>query len=445
MREAIDADFSTSSRRLTMKLHIYFDGNNQPPTEINDNNYLIDCYWLEEGTAESANPLGAIAANELSFSLHNKDGIFNPTNKSSIYYGKMKLGVKVELFIKPLDRQEEVDWLQLGVYFISSWQSTVTGSSAVVQAYDKLQDVFTNPTPNYPITLNTNFHDMFIQVFQRLGYSISILAPFEETIAYAFVEDEPIKFLQEMMQGAIAICTCNKQGEIEIIPMSGVSEEIRLTLRDTDQIKDIYAQQTATKSYNGIELTYALPQVIPNTTLLDLSSIIVPTGNYNTPELLFSEGPMYNVSAIKIQSSPETIQFNGYVATPWKIKMDLFNPLEPIDSSILIEGAIVNYVNTLLSDVANNLLKISNRYVQNEVYANKYKNTLKAFILHDAPILEASIRGNPLLNIGDRVRLVSARYNLDFTGILLRMDYAYTGGLSCKITVLNADIFREVT
>ena len=60
------------------------------------------------------------------------------------------------------------------------------------------------------------------------------------------------------------------------------------------------------------------------------------------------------------------------------------------------------------------------------------------------PVLNATIRGNPNLQIGDKVRLISTRYGIDFTGILMKQQFDYDGGLSCDITLLNATLVEVV-
>lgn len=63
MRPLVDADFNAASREISMRLDIYLD---ETPLEVTKQNYLIDSSWLEEGSADSSNPFGAVSSNELS-------------------------------------------------------------------------------------------------------------------------------------------------------------------------------------------------------------------------------------------------------------------------------------------------------------------------------------------------------------------------------------------
>ena len=67
---------------------------------------------------------------------------------------------------------------------------------------------------------------------------------------------------------------------------------------------------------------------------------------------------------------------------------------------------------------------------------------LEAFVNSDMPTLTLQVRGNPLLNIGEKLRVQSDKYNLDFTGIIQRINYRYEGFLSCEITLLNSSILE---
>ena len=111
-------------------------------------------------------------------------------------------------------------------------------------------------------------------------------------------------------------------------------------------------------------------------------------------------------------------------------------------SDLAVYGIAVDFVQSILTDSTPNVLKVTNRYIQTTDYAKQYKAMLDACISSDMPTLTLQVRGNPLLNIGDKIRVQSAKYNLDFTGILQRVKYNYIGSLSCEITLLNSDILE---
>ena len=153
MRAATDADFNQMGRYLSIKLAIYFDGLAADPLTVVKSQYLMDASWLEEGSADSSSLFGTVSSNELTFRLLNKDGMFSPTNAAGPYYGKIKAGVPVVLYIKPENDNDDVDWTQLGIYFTTGWTAEVTGLYADVTANDVWYNILKQPIPNYPVVL----------------------------------------------------------------------------------------------------------------------------------------------------------------------------------------------------------------------------------------------------------------------------------------------------
>ena len=68
-RPLVNADFDARERFILAKLEVYFDGLAHTPLTVNRDDYLVDFTLLEETGAESENPVGAISANELTFTL----------------------------------------------------------------------------------------------------------------------------------------------------------------------------------------------------------------------------------------------------------------------------------------------------------------------------------------------------------------------------------------
>lgn len=443
IREATDEDFNAQSRCILLKLDIFFDGLQNEPLVVTTDDYLIDADLLDEIGAEDNNPLGAISANELSFSLYNDKGIFSPTNSDSPYYGKIKTNVPIIPYMKPkFEDGTEVNWIKMGMYYVSDWNATVTGATVSVTAGDKIQQVLAEPSPIIPVGLNKSQAEFFQEVFDALGYAAKISGELNAPLLYTFTEGEQSAFLQEMLQGAIAYCTCDKEGDIVVKPLNG-SNQLRATLTDADQIVSVTAEQSVVKMYSGVELTYVSPQLTETIQLVQIREANVPAGTFTHNKVAFSKGPAKAITNICAITSDKEVTVIDYVNSPWDITLITKNEsTEQTTSDIIVYGAVVDFVDTILTDNALNILKVKNRYVQNTEYATRYKEILEAFVNSDMPTLTLQIRGNPLLNTGDKIRVKSEKYKLDFTGILKRIRYKYVGSLSCEITLLNSDILE---
>lgn len=441
VRDATDEDFNAHSRCILLKLDIFFDGLQNEPLTVTRSDYLIDAELLEEAGAEDSNPLGAISANELSFSLYNDNGIFSPTNPNSPYYGKIKTNVPIIPYMKPeLDEVTDANWIKMGIYYVSDWNATVTGAAASITAEDKLQQVFLEPAPVIPVSLNKTQAAFFQEVFDALGYAAKISQSLNATLLYTFTEGEQKKYLQEMLQGAMAYCLCDKNGDIVVEPLDG-SKPLRATITDADQVISVEAKQSIIKSYSGVELTYALPQLTEAIQLLQVKEVNVPPGIFTHNKVAFNRGPVKVVTNAYALTESKEVTIVDYISSPWDITLVTRNESAQTTSDLAVYGIAVDFVQSILTDNVSNVLKVTNRYIQNTAYANQYKAILEAFVNSDMPTLTLQVRGNPLFNIGDKIRVQSANYNLDFTGILQRVRYKYIGSLSCEITLLNSDIF----
>ena len=443
MRDATDEDFNAHSRCILLKLDIFFDGLQKDPLTVTREDYLIDAELLEEASAEDNNPLGAISANELAFSLYNDSGIFSPTNPESPYYGKIKVNVPIIPYMKPdMDDGTEVNWIKMGVYYVSDWNATITGAAASITANDKLQQVFLEPAPVIPVGLNRTQAAFFQEVFDALGYAAKISQDLNATLLYTFTEGEQKKFLQEMLQGAIAYCTCDKNGGIVIEPLDS-TRPLRATLTDADQIISVDAEQSIVKTYGGVELTYVLPQLTEAIQLLEIKEANVPAGIFTHNKVAFSKGPAKVITNVCAITENKEVAIVDYVNSPWDITLITKNEsTTKATSDLAVYGIAVDFVETILTDNVSNVLKVKNRYIQSTEYAIKYKEMLEAFVNSDMPTLTLQVRGNPLLNVGDKIRVQSERYNLDFTGVLQRVNYKYVGSLSCEIALLNSAILE---
>ena len=436
MRPLIDADFNAASREIFMRLDIYLD---EIPLEVTKENYLIDASWLEEGSADSSNPFGAVSSNEFSFRLYNENGLFSPTNTSSIYFGKIRNGLKIVPFIRTID----TDWQQLGEYFVTDWSAAITGTYADVTANDKWYQIFNSIAPNYPVLLNIPFKSLLSEVYTMMGYEVEISDELIEILPVAFIEGTPLDFTQEILSGALAFCTCNKVGLPVIYPFSS-SRNIRATITDSDQIKTVSAPQSTTKTYDGVELTYALPSYTESSKLVELTDLEVPAGYSNVLNVLSTSTPVLKHTLVSIQSTLEKISLVKYTASSQLLSFELFNPSEvTITASLSMYGIPVIFTEVVLTDNGTSLLKINSRYIQTATYASKYKELLENVVDSTVPFLNLSIRGNPLLDIGDRIQVSSAKYNLFFDGIIQRMAYTYDGGLTCEMILMNSAVLEE--
>lgn len=438
-RVATDDDFNNASRYLDTRLDIYFTST---PLTVSKTDYLIDADWLEEGSAESSNPFGVISSNELSFRLFNKHSMFSPTNPSGPYYGLIKSGVKVVLYIRPLYDNEEVEWVELGTYYVTGWHTQVTGAYADVVANDEWYDIFNSPDPNYPIEPDTTYYRYLTGFFNLLGFNVDVDPALNRGLEYGYVEGSIKDFMQEFTAASLSYVTSSKNGRPRIGALTNTGP-VRATLTDANQIITVTSKQSITRAYDGVELTYSVPQISAPTSLVRLNGQVFTQG-INEISNVALKGPLLQVAAANIKSTSNAVLLNSYHATQWLITLFIECLEEYGDGDIEVFGKVLNNIDFTLADDSLTLFTVANRYIQTQAYAKYYKSILNAFVNSNTPLLSLEIRGNPLLNIGDKVLVSSAKYNLTYSGIIQRMDYRNSGGLRCNMTLLNTNIIQGV-
>lgn len=440
-RDATEADYNAPSRSIQLKFDVYFNGLSAAPLEITRENYLIDSDILEEACADSSNPFGEVSANEISFSLYNESGIFNPTNMDSPYSGQIRVGVPIKAYMRPSVADAEVNWDELGTYYVSDWTATVTGTSAYVTACDKLYDVFSLPQVKMPVVADMSMHDLFVEFFKALGLEAEVDERLIEELVYAYSVDKNSAFLNELSVGAQAFVFCNRRG-IPTVRFARGEQEVAYTLKDTDQIVSISSKQSALLEYDGAEVIMNEPQQTAETKILSMKDLVVPPGAYNSDLVSFSDKPVVKLMKASTIGTGK-LRLSNLKATCVDATFSLINEgTSEVTCDLEMHGTCIETVSSTFASSGSNPLSVDNIYIQKKAYAEKFQRFLQAYVTSNVPVLELSIRGNPKYQPGDKLRIISEKYNIDYTGILLRQQFKYNGGLSSTIKVFNSQILE---
>ena len=442
MRVATDADFNSRSRHIDLKLDIYFDGPSATPLTVSKSDFLIDAEWLEEITADSSSPLGVVSSNELTFRLFNKDGMFSPTNVLSPYYGKIKAGIGIKLSVRPIDALEEVEWVLLGAYLTTGWDAQITGTYADITANDIWYYIFNTAMVDYPVTKDITYHTLLTEVFSLIGYPVTIDTALDTVLPYAFISKSTKSFIKDILSASLSFATCSKDG-MPIIEAFVKPRTLRATLTDADQIKSMSVKQSITRAHDGVELSYVIPNLSELTNLVTVTNLTVPVGTTTVSGIEYQNSPVWDVLTVIVRDASGKVSLSNYQSTQDTISITVNNVGNTsIPINVYVYGQYIELASVILSDNGAAPLKISNKYIQSVEHANVVKSVMQKYNDQDIPTLTVPIRGNPLLSIGEKVNLSSAKYNVNFTGIIQRLSYKYNGSLDCVMSVINAAIFE---
>lgn len=440
-----DADYNNETRCLEQKVVIHFS--NITPLEITRDDYLITSSVLEEMHSQSDTiPFGNVTSNELSIELLNEEGIFSPTNTNSPYYGLMKKGIKVELFIRPVvdseDESLQYIWDPLGVYYISDWQAKITGLIATITANDQLYNINTKDLTVLPVNRNIIQKEFYQYIFTNLGLQGNIDETLNDIIKYAYINKDTKKALSELNISSLSDCFCNHTGDVIVQHLINL-KDIRAQITDADQIIEADIQQTLISTYNGVNVTYNLPQESDIQNVLSLKDVIIPGGISSRKNILLTGTPLLKLSYSLLKGVKAHIINMLATATSIDITTDNLNETT--------EGCTIDIYGTLLvnneisiGSESTNALILSDMFIQDDVCAEQIYNHLQAYINNTLPILNLEVRGNPKLELGDVIQVDSTKYNLHYTGILIKQKFEYDGSLKGSMSLLNIDILREV-
>lgn len=439
-KEPDELDYNGNDRIIQWKAEIYFDGKNKDPLIVSHENYLIDADLLEETASDSKTPFGNVSSNEFNMTLLNENGMFSPTREDSPYYGKIKKGVPIHVFCRPSDRSY-VTWDEFGWFYVTDWTAAITGIKADITANDQLYNIFDMPMPKLPVQADKTFAQVYQEFFDALQEQVRVDESLTETLKYFYNTRENKDFLSEISTGAQAYVYCDRDG-IPKVQYSRIKQEVAHTLTDSDQIISISSKQSAILDYDGAEVVMNMPQESDIETLLSVKSLTLPMGKYTSAITNFSKKPVFKVTAAFL-TGIENAHVTDIIATCMDIIYEVQNDAgKEITNSLEILGTFIDIISTNFADDGNNLLKIDNDYVQTEDYAQKFRIFLRAYVFNKVPVLELNIRGNVKYKLGEKLHVISERYAVDFTGVLIRQNFHYDGGMSCTIKLLNSEILE---
>lgn len=433
----MSALYNAASRKIDALLEFYFT---TEPVSITNDDFLISFNLLEElGSDAESSPIGDVSANELDIVLYNKNGIFSPANLNSPYYGLMRSGLKVVVKLRPAP---DAEWDEVGTFYVSDWYAEVTGMQASVTCFDKLYDALNSAPPTLPVTSNITYQDAFDTYMIALGYRYSLDNTLRGNLSWWYTLSEAAETLRKLTNACGAALYCDHHDEVKVLNLAS-KKTVTATLTDADQIITATVPQSINSSYSGLDVSVYNTQLSNNTQLLDLKDHAFPSGNSETGMIQFSTRPVVRVECVVATKATTTIDLTGFQSTQDAIKLKTYNK-GVIDTtmSITAYGRAIEAVKSTYYSHGSNQLVHDNEYVQTSEVAERISRMLNNFVHNPLPNLKLSIRGNPKLNLGDKITVSSERYNLLFTGILQRANYTYNGALHCDINLVDSTILE---
>lgn len=438
MAASTDSDYNALSREVSCKIDMYIFGTQQPPLTITKDNYLVDFDLLDEGSADGTGPFGSVTSNELSFTLHNAEGMFSPTNASSPYYGYMKKGVECRAYL----RVGTKDWDKVGTFYISDWSATITGITANIVANDKLYSALGRADLALPVMLNQTYATFYEHIFDALDIDASIDATLTGQMYMAYSAGSNSALLTDLSTGAMALCYCDHNGMPTVQALIS-PKSVRATLTDADQIISVDATYSISAGYSGANVTYHLTQESAALEVLHVEAYNVGSGRQASTLMNLSITPLVRLLYASLVGDTDAY-ISELAATSTGITVTTQNTGSPVTVPLSVYGTSVDTASTTIGDtVGDNILEVDNKYIQSTEAANSVLTVLQRYVHSQLPKVTLRVRGNPLLNIGDKLVVASEGYNLEYTGILIRQHFTYNGALTSELTLIDAALLED--
>lgn len=466
--------YNAKSRRIEWKLDIFFNGAYQDPVSIVRENFLISAEVLEETNASSNTPWGNVSANELTATIRNEGDIFNPTNTSGPYYNKIKVGVMVKAYVRPIPNDtddvvqhyeleqythaqltqythDEVrhlghvdpgyDWDPIGVFYVADWITRSGGLTAEITCYDKIGDVLSSTRAKMKVLRNVPKNTFIQTFFDLINTSVIIDPVLQDILPFGYHIKDNKTFLNNVSAGMNVWIFCDHLGQIQIRYMRHFLL-VEHTITDEEQIIDISSQQSVIGDFDGIQLYLKVPQLSEIIELLAVRNLTIPSPSLEVTSQVFTKQPVADVTCAQIKS-----KFNMLFSQHQSTAIDTDYIIEnlssaPVSADVTFYGRVVETADTVLTDNGTNLLKLDNVYVQTQEQFNSLKRFLRAWVSGIPPFIEVTVRGNPQFEIGQKIHVQSARFNTVFDGVIIRQKLKYDGGMTGTLTLINSRILE---
>ena len=429
MSVSTDEMYNSGDRYLHKRFLIHFSKTNV--LEVLRSNYLMSSNILEETFKVTDSPFGELSSNELELSLLNIDGTFNPKNPSSPYYGLIRRGIKIEAFIRP----DEVDeWDPVGVFYVTDWNTSSSGTSAEVVANDALYPILNAPVPSLIMYKDVPFAEFITMYFSLFDIDVSVDKSIDLTIPYAFTSGytDNRKLLADLMTAAMADCFCKHDGSVAIV--SKVAPlAIRAEMTDNDQIISIALKQSISTDYDSAKVTCNTMQESAEQSILTISDLNVTPGINDTELTKFSSDVVSSVRSISVIGT-DTVKPISFNATTDSIVCSL-QSTSNATIKLDVVGTVLDSISSVLYTEGASAIEVNSKFVQTQYRAKTILDYVDAYVKAATPTLDLTIRGNPRLELGSLIHINSDRYKVDFTGVLVKVKHSYTGGFTCDITL----------
>lgn len=436
----LDELFAAHSRQFKAQFMFYFT---DEPLVVNQENYLID-FEIEEAIMSGNDVLGAPQPSTLDVSLLNTKGMFTPSNEAGPYAGLIAPGVKIVGELKVIALGEESDWLPLGTYFVTDWKAPSGSAEATVYASDCLQHILDANPAAVEVVEKMTYSQFISYFFEKIGSPAVMEDTLGTELPFGWSSGDSENDIKNLTNAARAVCISNRTAAPHILSLVK-ARNVRLSIND-DSGLFISASENSSfvQQYGGVELNYIQPSLLTDADLLTSNGVEAPSGENTLDPVAFDKTPVYAVESVSCQTESGHIVIQDYKYTPSEITVSLKNSdSKAISTELLVRGTVVDRTEAVLADEKDDLLSFSSDFIQSSVYASAFKEFLGRYVSSRLPTITLETTGNMDIKLLDRIKFSSAKYSMQFDGVVTQIHTKFSSGLTQTFVLMNSAILTD--
>ena len=354
----------------------------------------IESLSLSERLANtSGNILGVITGNSLNVKIVDKNNVLSVLNADSTFDKYVKHNIKIEAFNKERDAD---DWSPIGTFVTDGWSNNITEgnkSTVSISGHDEFHDYCNMSLPNLRAYINVPISMLVDDIFNKIGLSNRYIfdSSLDVTLPVSVSTENTVRdALNLICQAILARASMGRDGIVRftsVLPKINTYKEINELM-----IKSVGGSENYNNTYKGVQVSYS------DKNISDSSDVVADIQNYkalsgvNKLDRIKLDTSIYALDYIKMEigfnSSIDVdtieIKYTGYQSG---IDVTVINnsDTEIEIKSIKIYAYKLNKTDYVSGDTGENVLKLSNNYLQG-------KDTVEAYILKVKEYLDKNKR-----------------------------------------------------
>ena len=418
--------------------------------EVYETGDLVSLRLLEEREASQGSlPVGNISSNEITLTLNNEDKKFDIDNENSPLKNLLKPNRRIQVWLGTETSSGE-EWVPLGTFWSLDWDSPDDTLEATVTARDRMELLRKGTYQTSQVLTNKSLYELAEAVLQDAGLTSDeyIIDTDLQSIVVPYSWFNPMSHreaLRRIAEAGLAAAFQNRDGKIQIESFLISGDEPVLEITEDDYFPPLRAPSRQDQVAN--EIIVDTQPLRPATTAEEVyrsnEPITIPASSTKTVTAFYNQPPVIEAAA-SLYNPPIGVSITDATYYGWgaSIKIQNTNATEQ-QATLIIQGkplTVQNKERAIARDetsiTENGVLRYEfpeNPLVQTLAQAQAIADALLASVKDPRRDIEVDWRGNPALELGDRVTVKGKDYHV------IRQEIDWAGYMQAKLTGRKAE------